>query len=239
MYEAHAALGRLVQHILHEGRKPLQFIGSSFDNLKSDILYLIKNPSNINIKEDILQVIEDNKTHVKTMATLFSKIDPLTAKRLSHKKDFSLYENAQNNFNFFEHQLLENNIQVEINCDDKITFHGREEDFFIVYTNLIENSIYWLKTINKSDKRIILNISQNVEQITIDYKDNGPGINDKFVNDIFDAGFSTKPEGGTGIGLTLVGQAISRNDGNIECIKSDTGVHFRLILKIGKKDERN
>ncbi len=239
MYEAHAALGRLVQHILHEGRKPLQFIGSNLHNLRKDIAYFIKNHTDNEVKNDILKTVEDNLSHLQTISTLFGKIDPLTAKRLSHKKNFLLCENAQNNFNFFEHQLLENNIQVEINCDDKIIFHGREEDFFIVYTNLIENSIYWLKTISKNDKRIILNISQNTEQITIDYKDNGPGINDKFVNDIFDAGFSTKPEGGTGIGLTLVGQAISRNDGNIECIKSNSGVHFRLILKIGKKDERN
>lgn len=239
MYEAHAALGRLVQHLLHEGRKPLQFIGSSFDDLKSDILYLFKNPTNANIKNNILQVIEDNKTHVKTMATLFGKIDPLTAKRLSRKKDFLLCENAKNNADFFNTQLTKNQINVKIDCSNEIAFHGREEDFFIIYTNLIENSIYWLKTMGQKEKYIALTITQYNEQIIIDYKDNGPGINDKFVNEIFDAGFSTKPEGGTGIGLTLVGQAISRNDGYIECIKSDKGVYFKLTLKVKEKDERN
>ena len=45
-----------------------------------------------------------------------------------------------------------------------------------------------------------------------------------------------KPEGGTGIGLTLVGQAISRNNGQIECIKNHNGAHFRITLKKDKKD---
>jgi len=232
MYEAHAALGRLVQLVIHEGRKPLQFLNANLNNLEKDIKYFIKNPNDDEVKKDLINFIIDNKSHVKTISTLFSNLDPLTAKRLTRKKEFNLCKNIDKNSNFFKNQFKENNIDFKIECE-KILFYGREEDFFIVYTNLIENSIYWLKNIDK--KEIYISIYKKENEIFIDYKDTGIGIEDKFANEIFDAGFSQKPEGGTGIGLTLVGQAVSRNNGKIEYIKSNKGAFFRITLK-GKKE---
>lgn len=239
MYEAHAALGRLVQLVIHEGRKPLQFIGSNLDDLKSDLIYFTNNYNDIKVKNNILGFVEENKAHLQTISKLFSNLDPLTAKRLSRKKDLNVCENIKNNFDFFKHQLEEANIDVHIHCEDGMQYYGREEDFFIVYTNLIENSIYWLKSIEREEKEIFVYVENINEKIVIDFKDNGPGINDKFVNEIFDAGFSTKPDGGTGIGLTLVGQAITRSNGTIECIKSDIGVHFKITLNGEEKHERD
>lgn len=230
MYEAHAALGKLVQLVVHEGRKPLQFIGANLDNLKQDIEYFIKNVTDAEIQNEILKSVSSNKSHLITISKLFANLDPLTAKRLSRKKEFNICKNIKENSDFFKNQLEENNISIEIICDKDIMYYGREEDFFIIYTNLIENSVYWLKTITSDKKFISFNAYMENHKVIIDYKDNGPGINTKFVNDIFDAGFSTKPEGGTGIGLTLSGQAISRNNGQLEWIKSDIGVFFRLTL---------
>lgn len=79
---------------------------------------------------------------------------------------------------------------------------------------------------------ISISLYKQENTISIDYKDNGIGIQDKFLNSIFDPGFSTKPEGGTGIGLTLVGQAVKRNNGDIECIKSACGVYFKLTFML-------
>ncbi len=230
MYEAHAALGRLVQLVIHEGRKPLQFIGDNLSNLKTDINYFLKHTDDLEVKNDILTSINTNKSHLKTISKLFSTLDPLTAKRLSRKKDFNICKNIQKNCNFFKNQLENNKINLNITCDKNILFYGREEDFFIIYTNLIENSIYWLKSISSDNKSINFNIYTEMDKIIIDYKDDGPGIRDKFAHEIFNAGFSTKPDGGTGIGLTLTGQAISRNNGKIEYIKSMVGVYFRIIL---------
>jgi len=232
MYEAHAALGRLVQLVIHEGRKPLQFIGANLHNLEKDIRYFIKHPDNSEAKDDLMSFVEENKSHIETISKLFAKLDPLTAKRLSRKQEFDVCRNIQTNCSFFNHQLVTNDIILKIYCK-KTFYYGREEDFFIIYANLIENSIYWLNTVNKDDKYISIDAYNEGNNLIIDYKDNGPGIDEKFVYEIFDAGFSQKPEGGTGIGLTLAGQAISRNNGQIEYIKSDEGVFFRITLMGG------
>lgn len=230
MYEAHAALGRLVQLVIHEGRKPLQFMGANLNNLKKDIEYFIKNPNNEEVTNDILLSVTSNKSHLETISKLFANLDPLTAKRLSRKKEFDLCKNIRKNSDFFKNQLKDSKIDLQINCKS-LSYYAREEDFFIIYTNLIENSIYWLNSISAKSKTINIDIYSKMNELIIDYKDNGPGIESKFANEIFDAGFCQKPEGGTGIGLTLVGQAISRNNGQIECIKSDKGAFFRLTLR--------
>ena len=236
MYEAHAALGRLVQLVIHEGRKPLQFIGSNLDNLKSDIEYFIKHTGDIRTQMEILNFVDTNKEHLKTISKLFASLDPLTAKKLSKKREFNICQNIIDNCSFFKNQFEENNIIINITCNKDLFFYGRVEDFFIIYTNLIENSIYWLKEKPSQKKEIQINVKENENEIIINFIDTGKGVEEKFANEIFDAGFSMKPEGGTGIGLTLVGQAISRNNGQIECIKNHNGAHFRITLKKDKKD---
>ena len=233
MYEAHAALGRLVQLVIHEGRKPLQFLNANLNNLDKDIRYFIKHPNDEEVRDDLLKFIVNEKSHLKVISKLFDNLDPLMATRLTRKKEFNLCENVHKNSDFYKNQFLEKSITLIIECA-KVSFYGREQDFFIIYTNLVENSIYWLKNI-ASSKEIKIKIYEKDNKIFIDYKDNGLGIDDKFANEIFDAGFSQKPEGGTGIGLTLVGQAVSRNNGTIECIKSNKGAFFRIVLK-GKKE---
>lgn len=233
MYQAHAALGKLVEYVIHEGRKPIQIIGSKINNLIKNIDYFIKNPMDSKIKNDIIKTSNDGKSQLQKLSKIFSILEPLMAKRGERKKDINLYNNIENNFGLFEEILKQNDISIQIRCDNKnIVFNCREQDFSIIYSNLIENSIYWFNRSSQNDKTISISLYKQENTIYIDYKDNGIGIQDKFINSIFDPGFSTKPEGGTGIGLTLVGQAVKRNNGDIEYIKSACGAYFKLTFRL-------
>lgn len=234
MYQAHAALGKLVEYVIHEGRKPIQIIGSKLNNLIKNIDYFIKNPmDNSKIKNDIIASSNDSISQLQKLSKIFSVLEPLMTKRGERKKEINLYRDIEKNFGLFDEILKQNNISVQVNCDNKnIVFNCREQDFFIIYSNLIENSIYWFNHNTQNDKKINVSLYKRENTIFIDYKDNGIGIQDKFIDSIFDPGFSTKPEGGTGIGLTLVGQAVKRNDGDIEYIKSACGVYFKLTFKL-------
>ncbi|MDN5104671.1 sensor histidine kinase [Aliarcobacter butzleri] len=240
MYEAHAALGRMVRHIVHEGRKPLMIMADSFDYLRQDIAKLEIN--NEALKKEINESILTNETQINYFQDIFDKIEPLTAKRLKRKKNFNLVEDLKTNISFYRGQLEKNGIKLILNYNEEIEFFGRKEDFYIVYSNLFENAIFWLKENNIENKRIEINLYKEVEEekrIIIEFKDNGKGVPEKFINDIFDAGFSSKPEGGTGIGLVLAGQAISRNNGKLKYVKSK-GACFQIELNYDKAlDEKN
>lgn len=233
MYQAHAVLGKLVEYVIHEGRKPIQVIGSKLNNLIKNIDYFIKNPMDSKIKNDIIKTSNDGKSQLQKLSKIFSILEPLMAKKGERKKDINLYKNIENNFGLFEEILKQNDISIQIRCDNKdIVFNCREQDFSIIYSNLIENSIYWFNRSSQNNKTIRISLYKQENAIYIDYKDNGIGIQDRFINSIFDPGFSTKPEGGTGIGLTLVGQAVKRNNGDIEYIKSACGAYFKLTFRL-------
>ncbi|EIP3871617.1 ATP-binding protein, partial [Campylobacter coli] len=59
MYEAHAALGKLVLYVLHEGRKPMQIIGLKLNNLKKSLQRFIKTKDE-SIEQDIKKYNEDS-----------------------------------------------------------------------------------------------------------------------------------------------------------------------------------
>ncbi|WP_291950038.1 sensor histidine kinase [Campylobacter sp.] len=231
MYEAHAALGKLVLYVLHEGRKPMQIIGLKLNNLKKSLQNFIKT-KNENIGQDIKKYNEDSLSQLEKLSNLFKRLDPLMITRLSRRKEVNLYQNALNNYKLFKEILKRENIDFEIQCKNKELFiYGRDEDLYIIYSNLIENSLYWFQTTKQIQKKITISIYRDNNYFYIDYKDNGMGVKKEHVNLIFDPGFSTKPEGGTGIGLTIVGQAVSRNDGEIKYIRADEGVYFKICFK--------
>ncbi len=70
------------------------------------------------------------------------------------------------------------------------------------------------------------------DEVEITFSDNGPGVDPKFKNNIFDPYFSLKPDG-IGLGLTIAGEIISEYyNGSLELIDGGPlpGATFRIIL---------
>ncbi|EIT1245617.1 ATP-binding protein, partial [Campylobacter jejuni] len=70
MYEAHAALGKLVLYVLHEGRKPMQIIGLKLNNLKKSLQRFIKTKDE-SIEQDIKKYNEDSLSQLEKLSNLF------------------------------------------------------------------------------------------------------------------------------------------------------------------------
>ncbi|EJF4600789.1 ATP-binding protein, partial [Campylobacter coli] len=153
MYEAHAALGKLVLYVLHEGRKPMQIIGLKLNNLKKSLQRFIKTKDE-SIEQDIKKYNEDSLSQLEKLSNLFKRLDPLMITRSSRRKEVNLYQNALNNYELFKEILKRENIDFEIQCENKELFiYGRDEDLYIIYSNLIENSLYWFQATKQMQKK--------------------------------------------------------------------------------------
>ncbi|EAH7512262.1 histidine kinase, partial [Campylobacter jejuni] len=84
MYEAHAALGKLVLYVLHEGRKPMQIIGLKLNNLKKSLQRFIKTKDE-SIEQDIKKYNEDSLSQLEKLSNLFKRLDPLMITRSSRR----------------------------------------------------------------------------------------------------------------------------------------------------------
>jgi len=106
--------------------------------------------------------------------------------------------------------------------------------------NLFDNSVYWLQTSPKKDKKIQINLNGNKGQMI--FGDNGPGINKDDEEYIFEPFYSGKGDEGRGLGLYIAKQLLERNDYSIDLaeLKSDkilSGANF--VVSFVSKEEND
>ncbi len=88
-----------------------------------------------------------------------------------------------------------------------------------VLSNLIDNAAAALSE-KASDRKIVLEISEDREYYLFSVSDNGAPIPEDKQEAIFRPGFTTKQEAGHGMGLFIVSNVLKRNGGTI-LLKSD------------------
>ena len=99
-----------------------------------------------------------------------------------------------------------------------------------VLINLVTNSIHALE--GRADPKVSLSAYRTDGLLTIEVHDNGKGIPQKELNEIFVPFFSTK-KNGSGIGLSLSKQIVSLHSGTIK-VTSKEGVGTSFYLSFGR-----
>jgi nitrogen fixation/metabolism regulation signal transduction histidine kinase len=102
-------------------------------------------------------------------------------------------------------------IKIEVNPTD-LVLNADKEQISQVLINLVKNSLQAIQ--NKKEGKITLLSSKQDNKIHIAIKDNGKGIPDDLINDIF-IPFYTTSETGSGIGLSISKQIMKMHDGTI------------------------
>ena len=120
-------------------------------------------------------------------------------------------------------------IRREIICNDEITIVSNPTYLTQILLNLILNSSQALKKAQISKPLISIAINPGPDNISIEFKDNGPGIPSEREEKIFDPFFTTKSNG-TGLGLAICRSMATKLGGSIQCRKSDKGACFSLLL---------
>jgi len=232
IYQGQATLGKIVSFILHEGRKPIQYLNSETTVLER-YLKFYKATKNEEYLDEINDSISGFRKNSKLISNLFKRVNPLASQKRGNKKDFNIKKILTDSYNLFKQSLIESNILFEINSSEELVIYGWEVDLLTAITNLIENSIYWLKLSKKEDKKITISVSNIENVIKIDFIDNGPGITDNEIETdiIFEPGYSKK-HNGTGLGLAIAGEAIERLNGSLKARKSITeGAYFQIEIE--------
>jgi signal transduction histidine kinase len=126
-------------------------------------------------------------------------------------------------------------IRYSFSGPDSLILKGDETHFNSIFTNFIINARDALLEIEKDDKQIHVSIETTEKdgnpQIQIKVQDNGPGIPESHLSEIFEPFFSTKPSSGTGLGLGIVKRLVQLYGGNIEVESQERqGACFTVTL---------
>ncbi|MCK4529334.1 sensor histidine kinase [candidate division WOR-3 bacterium] len=235
MYQGQITLGKIIMVIMHEGRKPLKYLKEQSPRISRWIREL-QEEYNTYLLDKIIDRLEDTKKESLLLIGLFNRLDPLAARKRGKRKNIDIYNVVKRAEELFKSELLREKIKFTNEVIPEVTFWGWEQDFYIALTNLIDNSLYWLPmSDDKKEMQITISSQYEDKTVIIDYRDNGPGIAEKYIEDalIFEPGFSTKP-GGTGLGLAIAGETIEKNNGVLRALYDPEGAYFRIELPSGE-----
>ena len=131
---------------------------------------------------------------------------------------------------------------LEIFNEDFIQFSALEEEIIIkldrtqlirVITNLVKNAVQAIPE-DQENKRIFVTVFKDDEQVKIAVKDNGKGISEENISQIFEPKFTTKSSG-MGLGLAIIKNIIENYNGTITFkSKLNFGTEFLVSFPINK-----
>ncbi len=101
---------------------------------------------------------------------------------------------------FFKLQLSNNAITLTASDAFKsFRVFDQQSRLYPVFINLVNNSLYWVGTGEREDRRIALDVMDG----TVVVSDSGPGVDAEDVDNLFSLFFTRKARGGRGVGLYL------------------------------------
>lgn len=232
-YHALATLGGIVDKILHDGRQPLAKIQTEAGLGKEMAEDLLKaNPDSLYF-EDFEKSYRKIVGQSSVLRDVFLRAEPFGGRKRGRPKKYYIEELIKDIFQLFDKELKNSAVNIEL--PDSATLVSIDTtELSEIFTNLITNSLYWLKSVDERERNIRVLVERKPNgSLEIIFSDTGPGIESKYKDQIFEPYFSRKPEG-HGLGLCLVGEIVhDYYNGTVELLDTGKtgGAAFRIVLK--------
>lgn len=223
-YSEFAQMGMSVGILQHEFESAARGIRVAMADLKP---WADKNPP-------LAPIYQRLRSHIEHLDGYLKVLDPLGRRLHRTAIELSGSEILNVVYGVFSEQLKSSNITLE----PTYAFRGfkvkcRSSALLGGFINVIDNAIYWLNSRAQGEKKIFLDADDNGFLIS----NNGPGIEERLKERIFDFGETTKP-GGRGMGLAITRETLRREGFEIELVK--TGLEQQPKFKVyaqGESDE--
>jgi signal transduction histidine kinase len=215
-----AATGELAATLAHEIKNPLSSIWAAS-------AYIEKNFRG-NLISEFLRVINEE----------VSRINKLTAELLDFAKPIN-HEPVESDLNrlvedtarLLEGEFRENGVALEARLDPRMRPARFDYDRMKqVLLNLLINSLAAVEQKGESRKSVTVSTGAENGRVFVSVEDNGTGIKDEILKDIFNPFFTTKTRG-TGLGLAVCKKIVKQHGGEV-LVETETGKgsRFKVLL---------
>ncbi len=129
----------------------------------------------------------------------------------------------------------EDDVAWTIDMDEELHIDADRDQLYRVLSNLCRNALQAIDQHESGDPRrsqghIRVSAARNGSGVTIDVRDNGPGVPEKARAHLFQAFQGSARKGGTGLGLAVAHELVAAHGGTIRLMEADQGTHFRIEI---------
>jgi PAS domain S-box-containing protein len=214
-----AVTGRLAATIAHEIHNPLDAV--------SNLLYLMRNGTSQEEFPQLIDMAESELARVtqisRAMLGLYRESRaPVSVEIKSTLEDVLL---------LMEHRFLELQVTLHTDIPSPVRVHAFPAELRQVFTNLLANAAEACSP--GGNIRVsagYTNTGSPAAGASIDIQDNGPGIPQEILSQLFQPFFTTKGENGTGLGLWVSKGIVNKHGGSINIVSStDSATHGTAV----------
>ncbi len=195
--EHEAAAGRMCATIAHEINNPLESL--------TNILYLLRNEQLSNDGSHLLQAAE---AEVARLAETTQRTLDLFRGKRQGPQDIDISKVMRDVLIGIR---TPKHIPVESQLEDNLIVSANPGEMRQVFFNLVINAAHF----SPSDKKVSVSASRNGASAEIQVKDQGPGISEETRRRLFQPFYTTRVDGGTGLGLWVSHEIVSRSGGTL------------------------
>lgn len=177
--------------------------------------------------QDIVGGLETIEARSKGLAHFVNTYDQLTKVSKPEFSTVQLLPLVNRIENLFKPDLEAANIDFKVKVDPTLEVNADANLLDQVLINLVKNAIEAIK--DQPYKSIQLSTRLEQDKVILSVRDNGPGIPDEVLDNIFVPFYTTK-QSGSGIGLSLSRQIMGLHKGSIAVKSSSEGTSFELIF---------
>ncbi|MGR9117616.1 MAG: sensor histidine kinase, partial [Gammaproteobacteria bacterium] len=217
-----AAMGEMIGAIAHQWRQPLNALSLVLQNM--ELTYRSGRLDDTFMDRSM----EKSQRLVSKMSTTIDDFRNFF-KPNKHSERFYLCEVIGSVIELLEATLRNNNVELTLVCDNRLSIKGFQGEFSQVMLNLLNNAKDTLQERKTPQPRISVEVRQHrLGWVIVKVSDNAGGIPDPILHKIYDPNFSTRPEGkGTGIGLYMSKMIVENNmHGSLRAYNDKGGAVF-------------
>jgi len=214
-------LKELSAAVAHEIRNPLNSIS----------LYLGLLKRTLNRENQSVEPVEKIQNEIETLNNIVADFLYFSRHSELNKTKFKISELVEESLFLANDKILGDDIEVKIKIEpDNLTITGDKTLLKRALLNLFINAIQAMKK-----KGILKILAYQSENIHLEIIDLGKGIEEKYLDKIFNPFFSTRSNG-TGLGLAIVSNIIAQHNGTI-IVESKVGHGSKFLIKLPFEEE--
>ncbi len=220
----------LAAGVAHEIKNPINTVGLTVEYLQSNL-----SPEDPEKRYEFFKLSDNMKDQLKRINRIVEGFLRLTKPSVYNFESEDINSLIRDTVTLYEPEIVKEGIQIHMELGEDLPSIKVDHDKMNqVFSNLILNAI---EAMPRGGDITIRSVQSKSDSVEVHIIDNGIGIGDDKVNDIFSPYYTTKKQG-FGLGLSLTHSIIHKHRGRIT-VSSEKGVgtQFTVQFPVDNHDE--